>query len=181
MVVLAPVILSVALLVRTTLGSPVLFRQDRPGKNGRPFTILKFRTMRPSVSGDDDSVRLTAIGAMLRSWSLDELPELLNVLRGDMSIVGPRPLLMQYLDRYTPEQARRHDVKPGITGWAQVRGRNNLTWEQKFCCDVWYVDRCSFWLDARILAMTAWKIVRREGISAPGHVTSHEFMGSAQS
>jgi len=181
LIVLAPVVVGVAFVVWATLGSPLLFRQYRPGKNGRPFTILKFRTMRPSVSGEDDGRRLTATGAMLRSLSLDELPEFLNVLRGDMSIVGPRPLLTQYLGRYTPEQARRHDVRPGITGWAQVHGRNALSWEDKFRYDVWYVDHCSFWLDMRILGVTLWKIMRREGISAPGHVTSHEFMGSARS
>jgi sugar transferase EpsL len=178
---LAPVLVLIAAVVRLHLGSPVIFRQTRPGRHGRPFTILKFRTMRlDDAIVRNDAARLTRIGHWLRAASLDELPELLNVLRGDMSLVGPRPLLMQYLNRYTLEQARRHQVRPGITGWAQVRGRNALTWEEKFRYDVWYVDHCSFRLDARILAMTVWTTIRREGISSPGHVTAHEFMGSSQ-
>ncbi len=180
LIAFAPILLITALVVRVTLGPPVLFRQTRPGRHGEPFTILKFRTMRaaqgPYDTGDD-AARLTTIGRWLRSLSLDELPELLNVLRGDMSVVGPRPLLMQYLDRYTPEQARRHEVKPGITGWAQVNGRNALSWDDKFRLDVWYVDHGSLLLDARILAMTAWKLVSREGITQPGHVTAAEFLG----
>jgi len=169
-----------ALLVRATLGSPVLFRQSRPGKHGKTFTILKFRTMRIGGIGDDDAGRLTRIGRRLRSLSLDELPELWNVFRGDMSLVGPRPLLMQYLDRYTPEQARRHEVKPGITGLAQVSGRNGLSWEEKFRLDVWYVDHCSFALDMKILAKTVWKLIVREGINQPGHATAAEFMGTPE-
>ena len=178
-IMLAPIALATALLVRATLGSPVLFRQTRPGKNGRPFTILKFRTMRVAAGGlHSDEARLTAVGRWLRSLSLDELPELLNVLKGDMSLVGPRPLLTQYLDRYTPDQARRHETKPGITGWAQVNGRNALSWDDKFRLDVWYVDHCSVSLDLRILALTGWKLLTREGITQPGHVTAAEFTGS---
>jgi lipopolysaccharide/colanic/teichoic acid biosynthesis glycosyltransferase/glycosyltransferase involved in cell wall biosynthesis len=181
LIVFAPVLLLTSAVVALFLGSPVIFTQQRPGKNGRFFAILKFRTM---SLGDGplatDERRMTRVGMWLRRLSLDELPELFNVLRGDMSLVGPRPLLTQYLDRYTPEQARRHEVKPGITGWAQINGRNTLSWEEKFKYDVWYVDHCSFWLDVRILAATVWKTIRRDGITAPGHVTAHEFMGSAQ-
>jgi sugar transferase EpsL len=177
-ILLAPITLATALLVRATLGSPVLFRQTRPGKNGRPFTILKFRTMRIARGDEGDKARLTRVGRWLRSVSLDELPELLNVLNGDLSVVGPRPLLMQYLDRYTPEQARRHKVKPGITGWAQVNGRNDLSWDDKFLLDVWYVDHCSLSLDLKILVLTAWKLLTREGITQPGHATVAEFIGS---
>jgi sugar transferase EpsL len=176
LVVLAPLLLLVALIVRVTLGSPVLFRQQRPGYRGRPFTIWKFRTMRPAA--DDaaaDESRMTRLGARLRSLSVDELPELWNVVAGDMSLVSPRPLLMRYLARYTPEQARRHDVKPGLTGWAQVNGRNTLSWEDKFRLDVWYVDHCSFLLDCRILALTAWKVATRQGISQSGRATAEEF------
>jgi len=182
LVLLAPVMIAVALVVRCSIGSPVLFRQQRPGKDGVPFTILKFRTMQ---NGDadvrSDAARLTRVGAWLRALSLDELPELFNVLRGDMSLVGPRPLLMQYLGRYTTEQARRHEVTPGITGWAQVHGRNALGWEDKFRLDVWYVDECSFGLDLRILTCTVWKTLRRDGIAEPGEATAREFMGSVQS
>jgi len=164
------------------MGSPVPFRQLRPGKNGKPFVLYKFRTMldKRDGSGDllTDNARLTRIGRFLRSTSLDELPELFNVLKGDMSLVGPRPLLMQYLDRYTPEQARRHEVKPGLTGWAQVNGRNAITWEDKFRLDVWYVDHQSLWLDLKIIGMTVLKVIRREGISEAGHATAQEFMGS---
>jgi len=177
----APLILASALAVRVGLGAPALFRQHRPGLGGRPFTLLKFRTM--TLAADEagallpDEQRLTRLGSFLRRWSLDELPELWNVLRGDMSLVGPRPLLMRYLDRYTPEQARRHDVRPGITGWAQVNGRDLLSWPEKFALDVWYVDRVSPGLDLRILALTAWKIVRREGILHEGQATKEEFLG----
>jgi lipopolysaccharide/colanic/teichoic acid biosynthesis glycosyltransferase len=180
---LAPLMALVALLVRIKLGAPVLFRQQRPGLDGRPFTMLKFRTMTDArdASGSllPDAQRLTTFGRFLRSTSLDELPELLNVLQGDMSLVGPRPLLMQYLERYTPEQRRRHEVKPGITGWAQVNGRNALSWEEKFSHDVWYVVHCSLRLDLYILCLTVWKIVRREGISQAGHVTMEEFFGTS--
>jgi len=180
LIVLSPVILATALVVRVSLGSPVLFRQQRPGLRGVPFTILKFRTMRNAVGAQSDEARLTPIGRLLRSLSLDELPELLNVIAGDMSLVGPRPLLVQYLDRYTREQARRHDVRPGITGWAQVNGRNALTWPDKFALDVWYVDHVSFALDCRIVWRTIGALVTRRGISQPGHATSQEFMGEAQ-
>lgn len=179
-----PLLLALALLVRVKLGAPVLFRQQRPGLHGQPFTLLKFRTMSDARDSQGellpDAQRLTPFGQFLRSASLDELPELLNVLRGDMSLVGPRPLLMRYLDRYTPQQMRRHDVRPGITGWAQVNGRNALTWEQKFALDVWYVEHRSFWLDLRILAMTVRNVLRREGISQPGQATMEEFFGSSE-
>ena len=182
MIVLSPVLIALAAAIRWKLGSPVLFRQQRPGLNERPFNILKFRTMTDARGADGvllpDSVRLTRFGRFLRATSLDELPELMNVLKGDMSLVGPRPLLMQYMDRYTPEQARRHDVNPGITGWAQVNGRNAITWEEKFKLDVWYVDNWSLWLDIKIIAMTIWKILKREGISQPGQATMEEFKGS---
>jgi len=179
---LTPVFLVLGVLVRVKLGSLVLFRQIRPGLHGKPFLLLKFRTMTDARDDDGnllpDSERLTRFGRFLRKTSLDELPELWNVLKGDMSLVGPRPLLMQYLDRYTPEQARRHEVKPGMTGWAQVNGRNALTWEEKFKLDVWYVDHQSFWLDMKIIAMTVWKVLRREGISQTGQATAEEFMGN---
>jgi len=181
LIVLAPVMVCTALVVRIGLGSPILFRQVRPGKDGRPFTIIKFRTMRLGAAGEADAARLSALGTLLRSLSLDELPELANVLRGDMSLVGPRPLLIEYLDRYTAEQARRHELKPGITGWAQIHGRNELTWEDKFRYDVWYVDHVSFGLDMRILAATAWTTIRRDGITAAGHATTGKFIGSRQS
>jgi len=172
----------VAVLVWTFIGSPVLWRQQRPGLHEVPFPMLKFRTMTNTRDRDGkllpDSERMTRFGSFLRSTSLDELPELLNVLRGDMSLVGPRPLLMQYLDRYTSEQRRRHEVRPGITGWAQVNGRNAVDWDTRFKLDVWYVDHRNFWLDMKILAMTLWKTVKREGISSSGHVTMPEFMGS---
>lgn len=161
------------------MGPPVFFRQVRPGKDGKPFRIIKFRTMLDICSKDGralpDKDRLTPLGKFMRSTSLDELPELLNVLKGDMSIVGPRPLLMQYLDRYTPEQSRRHEVKPGLTGWAQVNGRNAITWEDKFKLDVWYVDNWSLFLDLRIIAMTVVKVLKREGISQKGEATMAEF------
>jgi len=181
MVLLCPVFLMLATLVALLLGTPVLFRQQRPGLGGRPFWLLKFRTMTEARDARGnllpDAARLTAFGRFLRATSLDELPELLNVLKGDMSLVGPRPLLMQYLDRYTPEQARRHEVRPGITGWAQVNGRNAITWEEKFKLDVWYVDNRTLWLDIKIIFMTIWKIFKREGISQPGQATMEEFMG----
>jgi lipopolysaccharide/colanic/teichoic acid biosynthesis glycosyltransferase/glycosyltransferase involved in cell wall biosynthesis len=180
----APLMASVALAVRVGIGSPVLFSQRRPGLLGRPFMIYKFRTMTDARDAAGrplpDDVRLTRLGRLLRATSLDELPELLNVLRGDMSLVGPRPLLLDYLARYSPEQARRHEVLPGLTGWAVVHGRNALTWEQKFAHDVWYVDHRSIWLDLRILARTALAVVRRDGVSAPEHATMPVFMGSPQ-
>jgi len=178
--VLSPVIALVALVVRCTMGAPVLFRQRRPGLNGEPFVILKFRTMRlhdaPTTASDGD--RLEVAGRWLRATSLDELPQLVNVLKGDMSLVGPRPLLMQYLDRYTTTQARRHDVKPGLTGWAQVNGRNAISWEQKLAMDVWYVDHQSLRVDLAILARTAGSVLRRRGVNAPGEATMSEFLGS---
>jgi len=177
-----PLLLVLVLVIRVKLGSPVLFFQQRPGLCGRPFWLLKFRTMVDAHDANGsllpDSERLTRFGRFLRKTSLDELPELWNVLKGDMSLVGPRPLLMQYLNRYTPEQARRHEVKPGMTGWAQVNGRNALSWEEKFNLDVWYVDHQSFWLDMKIIGMTVWKVLKREGISQTGQATAEEFMGS---
>ena len=177
LVVLSPLLLIVAVLVRLTMGAPVHFTQTRPGSGGKPFAILKFRTMRQGTGTDAE--RLTRLGRFLRRTSLDELPALWNVLKGDMSLVGPRPLLMQYVDRYTPEQARRHEIKPGITGLAQVNGRNAITWEQKFAFDVWYVDHQSLWLDVKILALTVRKVLAREGISQQGRATMDEFRGSS--
>lgn len=181
-ILVAPVLLVVSLLVLLTMGRPVLFRQQRPGLRGKPFTLYKFRTMRDarSASGEllPDELRLTTFGKWLRSTSLDELPELFNVLKGEMSLVGPRPLLMEYLPRYSPDQARRHEVKPGITGWAQVNGRNALTWEEKFRMDVWYVDHWNLWLDMKILLLTIWKVLKREGISAEGSATMPVFTGN---
>jgi sugar transferase EpsL len=182
LVVAAPALAVTATALRFSVGSPVLFRHQRPGLGGRPFTLYKFRTMTEAKGADgellSDAQRLTTVGRVVRSLSLDELPQLWNVLKGDMSLIGPRPLLMQYLGRYSPEQARRHEVKPGITGWAQVHGRNTVDWERKFELDVWYVDHFSLALDARILAMTALSVVKREGISSVGHATMSEFMGS---
>ena len=179
---LLPILMVVSLCVWRIHGWPVLFTQTRPGLNGRLFRMFKFRSMsnRRDARGEllPDAERLTSFGRFLRASSLDELPELWNVLRGEMSLVGPRPLLMEYLDRYTPLQARRHEVRPGITGWAQVNGRNAISWEQKFELDVWYVDHRSFWLDVRILWLTALKVLRRDGISAAGDATMPKFMGS---
>ena len=180
LILLSPFLVAIALLIRWRMGKPVLFRQTRPGLHGRPFRILKFRTMHDAnASGHPlpDSERLTRIGRYLRATSLDELPELWNVLRGEMSLVGPRPLLMEYLPLYSPEQARRHEVRPGITGWAQVNGRNALSWDEKFALDLWYVDHRSLWLDLRILGKTTWKVVRRDGISAAGEATMPKFTG----
>ena len=181
--VLWPLMLLIALLIRWRLGSPVLFRQQRPGLHGRPFYIYKFRTMtdRRDASGEllPDAERLTGLGRWLRRYSLDELPQLLNVLRGDLSLVGPRPLLMEYLPLYSSEQARRHDVRPGITGWAQVNGRNAITWEEKFQHDVWYVDHQSFRLDMKILWLTLIKVLRSEDVSQKGHATMEKFRGSS--
>jgi len=180
-IILSPLLMLIGFMVRMRIGSPALFRQVRPGQHGKPFTIYKFRTMTDDRDGDEnllpDGERLTRLGWFLRKASMDELPELFNVLKGDMSLVGPRPLLIQYLDRYTPEQARRHEVKPGITGWAQVNGRNTITWKQKFEYDVWYVDNQSLGLDLKILALTTWKILKREGINQPGQATMEEFKG----
>ena len=183
LLLLWPVLLVLAVLVRVKLGPPALFRQQRPGLHGRPFTMLKFRTMTDARDAEGnllpDGERLSSFGRSLRSTSLDELPELINVLAGDMSLVGPRPLLMRYLDRYTPEQMRRHEVRPGITGWAQVNGRNAITWDQKFALDIWYVDHHSLRLDLRILWLTVRNVLRREGISQAGEATMEEFFGTA--
>lgn len=181
----APLTVPAAVGILATMGRPIFFRQRRPGLRGEPFDILKFRTMRNLKPGEDmlgsDADRITRLGAFLRATSIDELPTLLNVLLGDMSLVGPRPLLMRYLERYSPEQARRHEVKPGITGWAQANGRNALTWDEKFKLDVWYVDHCSLKLDALILLKTVGKVLQRDGISAEGQATMSEFMGAAPS
>ena len=183
LVVLAPVLVVLCILVRARLGGPVLFSQLRPGLHGQPFKMIKFRSMLVAVGTDGeplpDAARLTRFGRWLRASSLDELPELWNVLRGEMSLVGPRPLLMEYLPLYTPEQLRRHAVRPGITGWAQVNGRNALTWEKKFALDVWYVDNRSLALDLKILWLTVRKVVLRDGISAAGEATMPRFSGSA--
>jgi lipopolysaccharide/colanic/teichoic acid biosynthesis glycosyltransferase len=182
LILFSPVLLVIALLVRVTFGSPILFRQKRPGLRGRPFWVYKFRSMTNERDDQDqllsDEQRITRLGRFLRSSSLDELPEMINVLRGEMSWVGPRPLLMQYLERYSSEQARRHDVLPGITGWAQINGRNTLTWEEKFKLDVWYVDHWSLWLDLKILMLSVVKVLQREGINQPGQATAEEFMGN---
>jgi len=184
LIVSAPLWLSMAVAIRCSLGSPVLFRQVRPGLGGRPFTLIKFRTMRDTRDENgvllEDGQRLTRLGRLLRALSLDELPQLWNVLRGEMSLVGPRPLLMQYLDRYTPEQSRRHQVLPGITGWAQVKGRNAISWEEKFALDVWYVDHWSVWLDLRILLKSIARVLHRDGIAPRGHATMPEFLGTGR-
>ena len=183
LLVFALPMLVIAGLVASKLGRPVIFRQRRPGREGRIFEILKFRTMRDARDANGvplpDAERLPRFGRLLRATSLDELPELVNVLRGEMSLIGPRPLLVDYLDRYSPEQARRHEVRPGITGWAQVNGRNAISWETRFDLDVWYVDHRSFLLDVRTLLLTAKKVVAREGINATGHATMTEFTGKA--
>jgi sugar transferase EpsL len=184
LVVASPVLLIVAAAVRIKHGSPVLFRQTRPGLNGQPFEIFKFRTMTNARDAQGnllpDAERLTSLGKFLRRTSLDELPEVLNVLKGDMSLVGPRPLRMRYLERYTPWQARRHEVKPGITGWAQINGRNGLDWESRFEMDVWYVDHWSLRLDIKILFLTVWTVLKQDGISQEGHVTMTEFKGTSR-
>lgn len=181
LLLLSPVLLVLTLFVRASMGAPVFFRQQRPGRHGKPFGMVKFRTMRDArdAAGKPlpDAERLTRVGQLLRSTSLDELPELWNVLKGDMSLVGPRPLLMDYLPLYSAEQARRHAVRPGITGWAQVNGRNALSWDEKFKLDVWYVDHHSLWLDVRILCLTVFKVFRREGISGGGEATTRRFTG----
>ena len=183
LVVLAPVLAGLALVVRWRFGAPVLFRQERPGLGGRPFTILKFRTMGPTHDRHgrprSEAERITGFGRLLRAYALDELPSLWNVVRGEMSLVGPRPLLPEYLDRYTPEQARRHEVRPGVTGWAQVNGRNALGWDERLALDVWYVDHHSLGLDLVVLARTVRMLLRREGVHAPGHATMPEFRRGA--
>jgi len=182
LIVLSPAIFYIVFLTHRKLGSPVLFRQIRPGKDEKPFEMIKFRTMRDAIDKDGmplpDSERITPFGNFLRNSSLDELPELWNVLKGDMSFVGPRPLLKEYLPLYSPEQARRHNVRPGITGWAQVNGRNAISWEEKFKYDIWYVENQSFWLDMKIIWMTIKKVIAREGISADDHATMPKFSGS---
>jgi len=182
LIVSSPIMLIVSLIIYLTMGRPVFFKQLRPGLNGKPFVIYKFRTRLDLRDKDGnllpDEKRITAIGRFLRSTTLDELPEFWNVLKGDMSLVGPRPLLMEYLPRYTPEQARRHNVKPGMTGWAQVNGRNAITWEEKFKLDVWYVDNWNIPLDLKIIFLTILKVFKREGVSAEGYATMPEFVGS---
>lgn len=181
-IILSPVALVLCILVRLTDGPPVLFRQQRPGYKGKPFYILKFRTMTQASDGSGsllpDSSRLTKLGRLMRSLSLDELPELVNILGGEMSMVGPRPLLMDYLPLYSAAQMRRHDAVPGLTGWAQINGRNALDWPTRFALDVWYVDHWSFWLDLKILLLTAWKVIRRQGINQPGSATMEYFKGN---
>jgi sugar transferase EpsL len=182
LVVLLPVLAFLALLVLVFIGSPVIFRQRRPGYKASPFYIIKFRSMTEAVEGDeaglDDAGRMTSLGRLMRSLSLDELPELLNILRGEMSFVGPRPLLMQYLPLYSTEQMRRHDAYPGLTGWSQINGRNSLDWQKRFELDVWYVDHWSFWLDMKIVLLTAWKVIKREGINQRGAATMGYFTGN---
>jgi lipopolysaccharide/colanic/teichoic acid biosynthesis glycosyltransferase len=182
LLLLSPVIAILAMQIRRKLGSPVLFRQTRPGMDGRPFQMVKFRTMQDAFDNDGgllpDSQRMTSFGSFLRLTSLDELPELWNVVRGDMNLVGPRPLLMEYLPLYSKEQYRRHQVRPGVTGWAQVNGRNAISWEEKFKLDVWYVDNRSFWLDLKILSLTVKKVLVRDGISGEGEATMSKFTGS---
>jgi sugar transferase EpsL len=182
---LGPLVAIIALLVRVCDGRPVLFRQTRPGYKGKPFTLFKFRTMseKRDAAGRllPDTKRLTTLGRLLRRSSMDEVPQLWNVFRGDMSLVGPRPLLVQYMARYSSEELRRHDVKPGITGWAQIHGRNAMTWQERFALDLWYVDNWSLALDARILFRTPWEIMTRNGISQQGHITMPEFLGSERS
>jgi sugar transferase EpsL len=184
-ILLSPVIIISAILVAVNLGSPVIFKQKRPGLNGKLFTLYKFRTMKDAKNKDGtllpDEERLTKFGKILRSTSIDELPELFNVIKGDMSLVGPRPLLVEYLELYSTEQMRRHEVRPGITGWAQVNGRNNLSWEEKFKLDVWYVDNRSFWLDIKILLLTVLKVIKREDISQKGQATAELFKGTSNS
>ncbi len=184
LILLSPVLFIISLLIRFRMGSPILFRQQRPGLHGKLFTMLKFRTMtdQKDTFGNllPDADRLVPLGKFLRRTSLDELPELINVLRGEMSLVGPRPLLMRYLERYTAEQSRRHNVRPGITGWAQINGRNAISWEEKFRLDIWYVEHYSIGLDFKILVLTVWKVLKREGISQDEHATMSEFMGSEQ-
>ena len=184
LLMLSPLLMVLVVLIRIQLGSPVFFTQMRPGRHGRPFWILKFRTMNNLKDSNGvllpDADRLASFGRFLRSSSLDELPELINVLKGEMSFVGPRPLLLEYIDRYTPQQSRRHEVQPGITGWAQINGRNSLSWEKKFELDVWYVDNQSLWLDIRIIFLTFWKILKRENISQEGQATMSKFMGTKQ-
>lgn len=175
LVLFAPVVAYLAWRIRREMGSPVIFRQTRPGLNGAPFEMIKFRSMKDGDGNDEE--RMTPLGAKLRSTSLDELPELWNVLKGEMSLVGPRPLLMEYLPLYSKRQAKRHDVRPGVTGWAQINGRNAVSWSEKFEMDVWYVENRTLWLDLKILFLTVWKVIRRDGISAAGEATMPKFTG----
>jgi len=182
LILISPILLVISILVWINIGVPIIFKQKRPGYKEKPFWIYKFRTMseKRDKQGNllPDKNRITSFGKFLRTFSLDELPELLNIIRGEMSFVGPRPLLMEYLDRYSETQRKRHEVLPGITGWAQINGRNILTWEDKFRFDIWYIDNWSFWLDIKILVITFWKVIKREGISQPGHATSEKFTGN---
>jgi sugar transferase EpsL len=181
LIILFPILLLTAILVRILIGTPILFKQQRPGYKGRPFFIYKFRSMTNRLTRDgsllSDAERLTRFGGFLRSLSLDELPELFNILRGEMSFVGPRPLLMEYLPLYSPQQMRRHDVVPGLTGWAQVNGRNAIDWPTRFSMDIWYVDHWSFWLDIKIIFMTVWKVISRKGVNQEGQPTVEYFKG----
>lgn len=182
LVLFSPILIAISLMIRREMGAPVLFRQTRPGRDGKPFQMIKFRTMRDAIDANGrslpDAERLTKLGRFLRSSSLDELPELWNVLKGEMSLVGPRPLLMEYLPLYSPVQSRRHEVRPGVTGWAQVNGRNAISWEEKFALDIWYVDNRSLWLDLKIIWLTIQKVVKRDGISAAGEATMSKFTGN---
>ena len=182
LIVFSPILIVISLMIRREMGSPVLFRQTRPGRHGKPFQMIKFRTMRDAIDAQGnalpDAERLTPFGRFLRSSSLDELPELWNVLKGEMSLVGPRPLLIEYLPLYSPEQARRHEVRPGVTGWAQVNGRNAISWDEKFALDIWYVDNRSLWLDLKIIWLTIRKVIKRDGISAVGEATMPKFTGN---
>lgn len=182
LVVLSPVLVTVAVMIRRKMGAPVLFRQTRPGLYNKPFKMMKFRTMRNAIDANgnplSDTERLTRLGLFLRSSSLDELPELWNVLKGDMSLVGPRPLLMEYLPLYSPEQSRRHEVRPGVSGWAQVNGRNAISWDEKFQLDVWYVENRTLWLDFKIIWLTIRNVLKRDGISAAGEATMPKFTGN---
>lgn len=181
---LSPIILIVAVLIKIKLGSPIIFKQERPGIHAKPFLVYKFRSMNDKRDNKGillpDHLRITKFGNLLRKLSLDELPQLINVLKGDISLVGPRPLLMEYIELYTVDQARRHEVKPGITGWAQVNGRNSISWEEKFELDVWYVDNHSFWLDIKVLILTVVKVFKREGINQTNRVTIDKFTGTKQ-
>lgn len=182
LVLFSPILIAISLMIRREMGAPVLFRQTRPGRDGKPFQMIKYRTMRDAIDANGrslpDAERLTKLGRFLRSSSLDELPELWNVLKGEMSLVGPRPLLMEYLPLYSPVQSRRHEVRPGVTGWAQVNGRNAISWEEKFALDIWYVDNRSLWLDLKIIWLTIQKVVKRDGISAAGEATMSKFTGN---
>lgn len=182
LIVFFPILIVISVMIRREMGSPVLFQQTRPGRHGIPFQMIKFRTMRDAIDTDGrplpDAERLTKLGRFLRASSIDELPELWNVLKGDMSLVGPRPLLMEYLPLYSPGQARRHEVRPGVTGWAQVNGRNAISWDEKFALDVWYVDNRSLWLDMKIIWLTIRKVIKRDGISAAGEATMSKFTGN---